>query len=117
MKILGENANRDLYKGADSSLQLLEGFPAVLQACESAVEAQRGEMQYASGRGVPTKETIWSGAPNLQRFRFFAIEALQSVDGVIGVEQFNSEVVDGSLRYQAVIDTEFGTGTIPTEEA
>lgn len=112
MKILEENANNDLFMGANNQLGLLTGLPAVSQACKSAVEAQRGEMQYAVNRGVPTHDTVWDGVPNQKLFQFFARAAIRAVPGVTAINRFDSDILDGKLEYEAEIKTEFGTDTI-----
>lgn len=107
MKILGENANRDLFVGANSQLVLRTELNATLQACKSTIEAQRGEMQYNILRGIPTAATIWAGVPNQQRYRFFCIQALREIEGVVSVRRFDSDVFEDVLEYEAEILTEF----------
>jgi len=108
MKILAENANRDLFKASNNQLTLLTGIVAVEQACKSAIEAQRGEMQYATTRGIPTAQTVWNGIPNQQRFQFYCLEALRAIDGVVKIDQFNTELSGQNLLYEAIIVTDFG---------
>lgn len=112
MKILGENENKDLFVGPNNQLVLRTGIEATLQACASAIEAQRGEMQYDISRGIPTSSTIWAGVPNQQRFQFYCIEALEAISGVVKVLRFNTDIIDNTLNYEAEIETEFGTGPI-----
>lgn len=112
MKILEENVNRDLFMGSNNQLGLLTDLPATLQACASAIEAQRGEMQYATNRGIPTHDTLWTGVPNQQRFQFYCLEALRAVPGVIAIKRFDTDIFDNTLEYEAEIVTEFGTGVI-----
>ena len=111
-KVLGENANRDLFVGPNNQLVLLTDLEATLQACASAIETQRGEVQYNTSRGVPTSQTLWSGTPNHQRFQFYALEALRGVAGVREIKQFETEIVDDAFTYTVTIETIFGTGTI-----
>lgn len=112
MKILGENANRDLFMGPNNQLVLRTGLFATLQACTSAIEAQRGEMQYDINRGIPTHATLWSGVPNQQLFQFYCQEALKAVSGVVVVTRFNTDIFENTLEYEAEIVTDFGTGAI-----
>lgn len=108
MKILEENSNRDLFMGADNKLGVLTGIAATSQACKSTIEAQRGELQYNTARGIPTESTLWSGVPNQQRFQFYCIQALQAVEGVIEVRTFDTEILDNALSYSSTIVTDFG---------
>lgn len=112
MKILGENENNDLFVGDANQLVLRVDLPAILQACESAVEAQRGEMQYDITRGIPTDATLWSGVANQKLFRFYCIQAIRAIPGVLSVLRFDSDIFNNILQYEAEIATEFGTGII-----
>lgn len=108
MKILGENSSRDLFIGSNNQLVVLTGIEAIAQACKSAIEAQRGEMQFATQDGIPTEQTIWNGIPNQQQFQFFCRESLLKVDGVTAVVVFDTEIQDNTLIYEATIRTTFG---------
>ena len=112
MKILEENSSHDLFMGPNNQLGLLTGIQATLQACASAIEAQRGEMQYDTNRGVPTHDTLWTGVPNQQRFQFYCREAILGVSGVTAIKRFDTDILDNTLEYEAEIVTEFGTGVI-----
>ncbi len=112
MKILGENEARDLFVGPDNQLVVRTELEAILQACESTIEAQRGEMQYDTTRGIPTASTIWAGVPNQQRFQFYCLAALRAIEGVIEVRRFVTDIFENTLSYEAEIVTEFGTGPI-----
>jgi hypothetical protein len=112
MRILEENENRDLFAGSNNQLGILVDIDATEQACKSAIEAQRGEMQYDTTRGIPTNQTIWTGIPDQQRFQFYCIEALRAVEGVQAIPQFNTEILDNQLFYEAVIGTIFGEVSI-----
>lgn len=98
--------------GAGNQLVLRVGLDAVEQACESAIEAQRGEMQYDTTRGIPTGSTLWAGVPNQQRYRHFCVAAIEAIEGVTSVKRFNTVILDNTLEYEAEILTEFGPVTI-----
>jgi len=102
----------DLFIGADGSLALFSGLPAVTQNCEHAAKTQRGEMIYAVDEGLPNFETIWNGSPNRLQFEAFMREALEGVQDVIEVSELVSVVVGDELQYRADISTTYGTGTV-----
>lgn len=110
--VFAENENNDLYLGQNGQLVLVSGLDAAAQLSKSAVEAQQGEMLYAVDRGVPTEEVVWSGAPNLQQFEFFARREIMLVDGVTEVVTFEAEVVGDAVVYTATIKTTFGEGIV-----
>lgn len=107
MRILAENANRDLFKGPNNQLGVLTGIQATVQASKSAIEAQRGEMQFATNRGIPTDQTLWSGVANQQQFQFYCRQALIRLPDVVRVASFTTEIVGDTLNYQATIITIF----------
>lgn len=112
MRAFAENENRDIYLAPNGQLATVDGLPAVLQLCKSAVEGQQGEMIYSASRGVPTARAVWDGAPNLQQFEFSVRKVLRGVEGVQEVTQFSAEIVGDSVSYQATIKTVFGVDQI-----
>lgn len=112
MRTLAENSNNDLFLGSDNNLDILTDLDATLQSCKSAIETQRGELQYDVNRGVPTSQTIWNGIPNEQRFRFYCLEAVRGVPGVEKITQFDIEIRAKELVYTMTIVTIFGTDTV-----
>lgn len=110
--ILAENQNRDLFMDENNQIPLLTGVQAVLQACKSAIEAQRGEMRYAINRGIPTEQTLWNGPANQQQFQFYCRQALARVPNVSKVLVFDTEIVNNVLIYNATILTTFGEETL-----
>ena len=107
-KILGENSNRDLFIGSNNQLVVFTDLDAVAQACKSAIEAQRREMQFATQDGIPTEQTLWNGIANQQQFQFFCRQRLLKVEGVTAVLVFDTEIQDNTLIYNATISTIFG---------
>ena len=105
------NDNNDLF-AVGGALQISTGITAVLQNCERAVKALRGEMIYAANRGVDYFNDAWSGSPNVIRFEAGARAQIARVAGVVSVAEFNAEVRGNTLFYTATIQTEFGTDTI-----
>ena len=108
-RVLAENINRDLFKGANGQLVVRNGIDAVVQLSKSAIEAQRGEMQFASNRGIPTKRTVWTGQADQQQFQFFCRQALVRIPDINQVTIFETEIQGDTLNYQATIITTFGT--------
>lgn len=111
-KTLGMNTNRDIYRGADGNIVLLDGLQATLTACENAARAQLGEMIYAQGRGLPNFQAIWNGTPNYGAYESYLRRALTGVDGVIQVTALTIKAVNNTLMYQATIQTRYGVGAL-----
>lgn len=111
MSILAANSNNDIY-AQGGRLVILTGIQAVLQHCEQAIKAIRGEMIYAADRGLNTFDSVWSGSPNILSFESSARQALTRIEGVISVTEFTAAISGDVLNYRATIRTTFGTGTI-----
>lgn len=112
MRIIGENENKDIFLGSNNQIVVLTDIEAVAQACETAIELQRSELQYNVAKGIPTSETIWKGVPNQQSFQAYCKEALKAVPGVRIVLSFATEIIDNELVYESAIETEFGPTTV-----
>ena len=111
-RVFQANDNNDIFTTPGGRLAVAVGLPAVLQQCEQAIKAQTSEMIYAFDRGTNTFESVWSGAPNLLSFEASARAQLDRIGDVVAVEDFQSQLTNHTINYQAVIRTVFGTGTI-----
>ena len=112
MRVLKENAVNDLEIGVSNQLAVLVDLDAIAQACTSAMDGQRGEMQYDILRGIPTDATVWAGVPNLPQFEFFARGTLGNVEGVTEVLSFSVQLSGERAVYAAAINTIFGPTTV-----
>lgn len=111
MSSLAGDENNDLYIGSDGQLAFVTGLDAVLQDCECAMRAQRGEMVLALGDGVPTEETIWDQWKPVQ-FEAAARATLLGVPNVTGIKSFTLSREDGVASYVAEIESTFGPTTV-----
>jgi len=110
MSTLAGNENNDIFIDATGELALDTGIQAVLDDCETAIKAQRGEMVEAVNQGIPTAETVWD-RKNIQEFETACVVALRAVPNVVEVESFDTVQVANTLEYTAVIITTFGEGS------
>ena len=105
------NAN-DIFINDIGNLAISDDQQALLEACEQAIQAVRGEMFYASDRGMPHFEVTFTGAPNVLQFEAAARIELLRIEGVTDITSFTAEVVVNTMQYSATIDTIFGTETV-----
>lgn len=105
---LGINDKNDMYLGPDGNVVLLTGEPAVSGACQTASQAQLGEMIYAALSGIPNFQTVWVGVPNPAIFESYLRKTLSAVPGVVQVKSIAVTTNDNKLSYAAVIENEFG---------
>lgn len=112
------NSNNDIYLGADGNLAIVNGQIGVEQACQTASQAQLGEMVLAITSGIPNFQTVWNGSPNLSIFENYLRDTLLTVPGVLSVVSLTTSVVDKALKYVAKISSIYGlleiNGAIPT---
>lgn len=97
----------DISIGADGSVQIVSGIAAVGSDCRAAMQTQRGELQYAATRGIPSLALVWNNYLPAQ-FEAAARLEIRQVPGVLGVVSLAVERRPGVVRYTAVIRTLYG---------
>lgn len=107
MKSLSINDNNDIFVGTDGNIAISTGAPAILQNTRTAMQAQRGEMQYAIDDGMPTRLTAFDGF-NPTQFEAAARAVIGAVAGVNAVNEFEAVNNAGTVEYSAVISTTEG---------
>lgn len=106
-----ESLTNDFTLDDSGRLAIVTGARAVASDARSAMQAQRGEMILAMAEGMPTLEVAWSGYRPGQ-FEAAARAVLLRVPGVRSVERLTVSREGETLRYDAVISTDFGPVTL-----
>jgi len=106
------NERNDLYLDGAGNIAIVSGIQAVLQNCEHIMKTVLAECVLDITIGIPDFQTVWYSRRNLAQYEFAARKALAQVEGVVNVLQFNSDIVDDVLVYQATILTIFGEGIL-----
>lgn len=104
-------AANDIALDVNGNVSIVTGLDAVIGNCKTAIQAQRGEMQYAVNTGMPTLATAWENYNPIQ-FEAAARTILKAVPDVIEVESFSTTRSGEALRYTAVIRTIYGRGSL-----
>lgn len=112
MRIFAVDENNDMYIAASGQLAVNTALAALVQTCEHSMQSLLGEMVFSTGRGLPYREAVWSGAPNLRLFELSARRTLRNIEGVVAVDSLTYEARDNTLNYQATIRSSYGTFTI-----
>lgn len=112
MRIFAVDENNDIHLDASGRLALNTDLAALMQACEHVMQSLLGEMVFSVGRGLPWRETIWTGSPNLRLFENASRNALRTVKGVRSIAEFSCVNEGNVLRYRATIESIYGQGTI-----
>lgn len=111
-KTFSINSSNDIHLDSAKNLAIVTGLQGVLQACQTATQAQLGEMLLQTGLGIPNFQTVWIGSPNYSTFLSFLRTTLTNIDGVQAVISLDLKPINNVLSYTAVIQTQFGAGTI-----
>lgn len=109
---LAVDSNNDLYLGIDGNIVIVRNLEAVLQACEHAAKTVLGELVLATNQGVPYFQNVWSGIPNYQQFDAALRSAILDVADVLEVVSLLIAPEGDIVKYNAVIRTIYGGGTI-----
>lgn len=112
VQTFGTNSDNDIYLGATGNLVVLSGIEAVSAACATAAKAQLGEMCLAVNQGMPDFQTVFKGTPNYPLFASYLRATLQSVEGVVKVNDIIMSSRNNILSYTATIETSFGRTVI-----
>jgi hypothetical protein len=112
MTIAATADTNDLYLDIYGNVAVVHDIEAVLQNCAHVMQTQLGECVLDIERGIPNFETVWTSQARLPQYEFAAIQALQSVPGVVEVLEFTSFFVGDVMKYSATIKTIYGTGQI-----
>lgn len=114
--VFAENAKRDVYidpaTGDQAILLDMTGNAAATgQLCKSRIEAQRGEMRYATDKGMPTAATAFNTF-NPQQFEAAARSIILGTPNVTGIQSFSMYRDGNTLNYAAAIITIYGNTII-----
>lgn len=105
------NNDNDLYIGPDGNLVIVSGIQAVLQACQTAVKAQLGEMVLATNQGAPDFQVVWKGNPNPVQYEAALRSIFLGVAGVLDIIELQITSSNNILSYRAVIFVDLGNNT------
>lgn len=103
-----ESPLNDFSIDSQGRLAIVTGADAVRSDARSAVQAQRGEMVLALLDGLPTQEVAWDGWRPGQ-FEAAVRQEIMKVPGVRSVSQVTVSRAGSTLRYDAVIESIYGT--------
>jgi hypothetical protein len=108
---LATDERNDLVLDRIGRVMMLSGADAVAANCRTAIQAQRGEMQFAADKGMPTFATAWNRYRPVQ-FEAAARTIIRAVPGVLSVESFTVQRRGEILGYTAVIRTIYGGAVV-----
>lgn len=112
MKTIDTNNNNDIFTDGSGNLALAADMAAVQHVCENAALTLKGEIQLDTQAGIPYFDIVFGAHPNLQRFKKYITDTLESVENVLAVSDFQLDYSDGILKYSVVITTPYGEAVL-----
>ena len=112
--VFAVNENNDIY--AESGLLVYKtGKEAIAQSAEQNVKVQLGELIFKTNVGVEYLNNVFAGSFNILTFEAQSRLQLKNTFQVTAVRSFDPQVVEGTLNYEAIIETIFGSTTVNGE--
>lgn len=103
------SGNLDLHLDGSGNLAVATGQRAAAQVCANFVRATRGEMMYKVNKGMPYFDTVFGANANLTQFEAAFRRRIKEVPFANArVLDFDARLEDGTVKYAAVIETDFG---------
>lgn len=105
----------DIYLGPDGNFAISSDIDAVLEYCAQAASTILGEVFLNTKIGIPFKQTVWNGVPNIPAYESALRQAFIGVNGggfVQEVVSLTTTLDENTLTYDAVIKTIYGTENI-----
>jgi len=122
-----EIAFNDIYLDEFNNIAMSTDLQATLEECAEAARTLLGEAVFDTSIGIPYKEVVWVGVPNMQQFTASLRSAFLNVVGVtevvsliiaqIPIQTTNNNFPVSSqsadmLTYTAIIKTIYGIGVV-----
>ena len=112
MKTLQVDSNNDIFLGAGGNLSLVKDQEAIMSICAHYAKAALGEMVAKADKGMPFFQTVFSARADIALFEANFRKRMKEISGVIAVRSFEGYQKDGTLFYNATIETIYGLGSI-----
>ena len=111
MRTLATDENNDMFLDK-KGFAFLEDIDAVSNVVERRLKTQRGELKYATSRGIPWFESIFAGQRNAKAWEAAMKETIKDVDGVISIDTFDYAIENNVVTYQTKFKTIYGGATV-----
>lgn len=112
MITIATNDSNDIYRDTSGNLAMLTDINALANVSRNVVLTNLGEPQYNQQDGIPYFETIFTDTPKIDLFQAAQISALEKLENVERVSNYEYEQSNGIFSYSLVEHTTFGDITI-----
>ncbi|MDR0805938.1 MAG: hypothetical protein LBN41_04210 [Enterobacteriaceae bacterium] len=100
--------NNDLFIGEHGNLSICRDEKATMRVCEHYVRAKRGEMLHKFDKGMPFWSSVFGANADLALFESVFRERMREISEVIEIVSFSAQLIDNTVKYLAVIRTQYG---------
>lgn len=101
--------NNDIFLDGLNDIASFEDAEALANIVMHRQRTVLGELRYNTDAGIPYFTTVFAAPPDLRMFEAFIIADTMTIPGVVGVNSFNVTVRDNTVKFDMVINTEFGS--------
>lgn len=108
MKTIATNSDNDIYRDSNGDLALLTDINALANISRNVVLTNLGEPEFNQQDGIPYFETIFTDTPKIDLLQAAQIAALENLEDVNRVSNYEYEQSDGVYSYSLIEHTSFG---------
>ena len=108
MITISTNENNDIYLDTSGNIALSQDIYALANISKNKGLTTLGEPEYNQLDGIPYFETVFTDTPKIDLFQAAMINAMESLDGVETVSDFEYEQKDGIFSYTLTEQTIYG---------
>lgn len=110
--VIAIDQNNDIFIDSTNNLAIATGAEAIAQAAKTATLAQLEEMLFFTTQGMPARQTVFVGSPNYALYQSALVSAITAINGVVAVTKLVLSANNGTLNYEATIETIYGATVI-----
>lgn len=112
MITISTNENNDIFTDTTGNISTSENISALANISKNKVLTTLGEPEYNQLDGIPYFETIFTDTPKIDLFQAAVVDALESLDGVQRVSNFEYTQNNGVFSYSLLETTTYGNITL-----
>lgn len=107
MQTIAINDNNDIYIDKSGNLAIKKDLEAMGDIFVNKTQTLKNELLY-SDKGIDYFNTIFSSPSYPDLFQNELTNQIENTESTISVDDFEGEIKDGTYKYKAKIQTEFG---------
>lgn len=108
MLTISTNTSNRIYVDSSGNIATSSNIEAISDIAKNKVLTTLGEPQYNITDGIPYFETVFCDYPNPDLFQAAVIQAIEEIENVEKVVDFEYDDNNGVLSYSLTIETSYG---------